>query len=167
MHACMRISSPCCPAQYLVTDNDAPRVASTVPPIIYHWDPASMGDKGLSQSGSLEVKGQQGLAQILPQVNLLFSKATDALFGNSTAMAAVEVRKFAACKLLRAYTQARDGWVIPPALAAAGIHKLRMGLYLSFCTETATKACMDGRHSSPTSCWRPPCSPPCLSWRPG
>ena len=89
--ACIRINSSSA-AQYLATDGDAPRLTPTIPTVIYHFDPSSVGERGISQSGSMEVKGQQGLAKLLPQVNLLFAAATDALFGNSTALAAVEVR---------------------------------------------------------------------------
>lgn len=94
-HACMRMTS-CYTVQYLATDKDAPRLTpTTIPTIIYHFDPTSVG--AISQSGSMEVKGRQDLTKLLPQVNALFAKATDALFENSTAMAAVKVRTHPAC----------------------------------------------------------------------
>ena len=41
----------------------------------------------------MEVTGKQDLTQVLTRVNTMMALATDALFGNSTAIAAVQVRK--------------------------------------------------------------------------
>ena len=80
-HAC------CCAAQYLVSDGDAPRLTPSIPAIIYHFNHAAVGWK----TGKMEVKGKQDMAQLLPRVHATMAYATDALFDNTTAMAAVQV----------------------------------------------------------------------------